>query len=235
MPQQGPGAWIQQLPIGCLSAMRCRFSSDDDPSDRQSHADIAPVASCCSPPKAQTPNRPKAVVAWGMAQVAHGCATTRVKTGCRPEGWALSPGHGGPFRSRRFNQHPRSRRSTIQLRSRHFDPSFPKPTLRPASSEGDASARQPQAGRAARQRTPGRRKEKGQANGLPFHPSGAGSSDYAAAFFSAIQRSTRFSSRSSGIAPPPSTVSWKPRMSNLSPSSASAFLRRSWILIMPIL
>ena len=60
MPQQGPGAWIQQLPIGCLSAMRCRFSSDYDPSDRQSHADIAPVASCCSPPKAQTPNRPKA-------------------------------------------------------------------------------------------------------------------------------------------------------------------------------
>ena len=65
MPQQGPGAWIQQLPIGCLSAMRCRFSSDDDPSDRQSHADIAPVASCCSPPKAQTPNRPKAAAAWG--------------------------------------------------------------------------------------------------------------------------------------------------------------------------
>ena len=55
------------------------------------------------------------------------------------------------------------------------------------------------------------------------------------AFWLAIHWSTRRSSKVSGKAPPPSTLSWKPLMSNLSPSSASAFLRNSWIRIMPIL
>ena len=61
--------------------------------------------------------------------------------------------------------------------------------------------------------------------------------DYGAcfAFWVAIHWSTRRSSRVSGNAPPPSTLSWKPLMSNLSPSSASAFLRSSWMRIMPIL
>jgi len=51
----------------------------------------------------------------------------------------------------------------------------------------------------------------------------------------AIQRSTRRSSRSIGMPPPPSTASWKPRMSNFSPSASSAFRRSCWIRIMPIL
>ena len=55
------------------------------------------------------------------------------------------------------------------------------------------------------------------------------------AFWLAIHWSTRRSSKVSGKAPPPSTLSWKPLMSNLSPSSASAFLRSSWMRIMPIL
>ncbi len=56
-----------------------------------------------------------------------------------------------------------------------------------------------------------------------------------AALRASIQRSTRCSSRSRGRAPPPSTVSWKPRMSNLSPSSLSALARSSSSLFMPIL
>ena len=46
-------------------------------------------------------SRPRTSWPGGMAPVAHGCATTRVRTGRPPEGCAPPPGHGGPFRSRR--------------------------------------------------------------------------------------------------------------------------------------
>jgi len=55
------------------------------------------------------------------------------------------------------------------------------------------------------------------------------------AFTLSIQRFTRASSTGNGSAPPPSTVSWKPAIVNLSPSSFWASARSSWILIMPIL
>ena len=76
------------------------------------------------------------------AQVAHGCATTRVKTGCRPEGWALSPGHGGPFRSRRFN--PPAPRPLLQasLQHRHsFDQSPFQGSARQLTARASSVAR----------------------------------------------------------------------------------------------
>ena len=54
-------------------------------------------------------------------------------------------------------------------------------------------------------------------------------------FCEAIQRSTFASSTASGTEPSCSTSAWKPRMSNLSPSSASARARSSLILSSPIL
>ena len=47
------------------------------------------------PPK----RRPRTSCPGGRAQVAQGCATTRVRTGRPVEGCALPPGHGGPVRS----------------------------------------------------------------------------------------------------------------------------------------
>ena len=64
--------------------------------------------------------------------------------------------------------------------------------------------------------------------------SGRASPDQPALRF-AIHSSTRRSSSVSGSAPPPSTASWKPLMSKRAPSSRSAFLRRSWMRIMPTL
>lgn len=55
------------------------------------------------------------------------------------------------------------------------------------------------------------------------------------AFFEAIHSSMRRSRMPIGKAPPPSTASWNPRMSNLSPSSVSALARNSWIFRMPTL
>jgi hypothetical protein len=55
------------------------------------------------------------------------------------------------------------------------------------------------------------------------------------AFCSAIQRSVRASSRSSGSVPPLSISSWNLRMSNFGPSSFSARSRSSRNLSCPIL
>jgi hypothetical protein len=64
---------------------------------------------------------------------------------------------------------------------------------------------------------------------------GPGASMPQACLRDSIHWSTRRSSRVIGRAPPPSTASWKPRMSKRSPSCSSAFRRSSWIRIMPIL
>ena len=72
-----------------------------------------------------------------------------VKTGRRLEGWAMTPGCGGPFRSRRFDPpaHKPMLRSTrsvadafaSRLRSRHSRQPAPKPVLRRADADADAS------------------------------------------------------------------------------------------------
>ena len=54
-----------------------------------------------------------------------------VKTGCRPEVWAMAPGCGGPFRSRRSNQ-PNSQ-PVIHARSRKPEASISRGGQRPAS------------------------------------------------------------------------------------------------------
>ena len=46
-------------------------------------------------------SRPRTSWPGGMAPVAHGCATTRVRTGRPPEGWANPRGGDGPVRSQR--------------------------------------------------------------------------------------------------------------------------------------
>ena len=49
--------------------------------------------------KPRPQRRPRTSCPGGRAQVAQGCATTRVRTGRPVEGCALPPGHGGPVRS----------------------------------------------------------------------------------------------------------------------------------------
>ncbi len=57
-------------------------------------------------PKLRPVSRPRTSWPGGMAPVAQGCATTRVRTGRPPEGGAIPPGHGGPVRSRWFRLGP---------------------------------------------------------------------------------------------------------------------------------
>ena len=76
---------------------------------------IRPPRSCSSlSNEAEASKLPRTPSDRGMAQVAHGCATTRVRTGRPVEGCALPPGHGGPVRSWHYRREYRPvRRSPV--------------------------------------------------------------------------------------------------------------------------
>ena len=64
--------------------------------------------------KPRPQRRPRTSCPGGRAQVAQGCATTRVRTGRPVEGCALPPGHGGPVRSWHYRREYRPvRRSPV--------------------------------------------------------------------------------------------------------------------------